>query len=109
MSLRRLLTQTATVISREPVGVDEYGNPTEGPEIRASYPARLEQTDSAELLADRDTVTTRWRLFLPAEAVIDAWARVEVDGELFDVIGRPTLERTPRGPHHVEALLRATV
>lgn len=106
MSLRRLLTQEATVVSRPFAGVDEYGNPTMGPEVRVAYPARLEQTGSEEITTDRDTVISDWRIFFPPEAVISALDRVEVEGEAFEVVGRPARQRTPRGLHHVEARLR---
>lgn len=107
MTFRRLLTQTATVIRRDSIGqVDEYGNPLPGPEARTDYPARLEQVNTREVLVDRETVTSEWRLFLPPEAVISAQDLVEVDGERFEVMGRPARESSPRGTHHVEALLR---
>lgn len=108
MSLKRLFSQTATVVST-PFGpeTDDYGNVVPGAESRVEYPARLEETGSTEVTLDRDTVTSDWRVFLPPEAAISAYDRVEVDGEMYEVVGRPARLRTPRGVHHVEARLRA--
>lgn len=109
MSYERLLTETVTVLHTEPSGTDAYGNEVPGPVTMATYPARLEQRGTTELTADRATVTSTWLLFLPDSAEVTAHDRVEVDGEPFEVVGRPARRTTPRGLHHLEAELRAVV
>lgn len=106
MSFRRLLSQEATVVTRPISGRDPYNNPAPGPEARATYPARLEQTGTSERTVDRNTVVSTFRLFLPPEAVVDALDRVEVDGESYEVVGEPNRLTTPRGLHHLELELR---
>lgn len=109
MTLLGMLTQTATVVSFPMSAVDEYGNPVAGPEVRTDYPARLEQTESTEVTRGRDTVISDWRLFLPADALVDAYDRVEIEGSTFEVAGRPAVEWAPRGPHHTVARLRIAI
>lgn len=106
MSLFGLLTQTITVSRPTYDAVDEYGDPQPGTATTASYPARLEQLSSEELIRDRDTVVADWRAYLPAEATIGPFDRVEENGKTFEVWGDPIEHRSPRGAHHVEVRLR---
>lgn len=103
-----LLTETVTVV-RYAATTDEYGNTTPGAETRADIPGRLEQLRADELIRDRDTVITDWRVFLPVGADVTAYDRIEARGHLFEVVGLPNEHRTPRGPHHVEIMLRWVV
>lgn len=106
MSFRRLLSQTVTIVRASTVN-DPYGTPVKDwtTVTRTAYPARLEQTLAQEITTDRDTVTSDWRLFLEASAVIGPYDRVEADGKTLEVVGSPSVEHTPRGPHHIEARL----
>lgn len=110
MSIEALLTQRCTVV-RLVVAVgavaDRYNDKarSEAVALRRTYPCRLEQVASAELLSGRDTTTSTYRLFLPAEAELGPADEVEQDGRRFRVVGAPVVERTPAGAHHVEALL----
>lgn len=105
MSLTALLTEAVTVI-RYADATDEYGNTVPGAEVRTSYQGRLEQLATDEIVRDRDTVITDWRLFLPAGADVTAYDRIEARGNLFEVVGLPAEQRSPRGPHHLEVNLR---
>lgn len=105
MTLRRLLTEDVTVVRVAWDAVDVYGNPRPGGETRVAYRGRLEEVEHREMVADRETVTSTWRLFLPAEAVIGRLDRVEAQGRVFEVDGLPIVHRTPRGAHHIEARL----
>lgn len=106
MSLRTMLTETATVIHPEFDALDAYGTPQPGTETSVEWPARLEQLSSTELVRDRDTVVADWRMFLPAAATIGPFDRVESAGRRFEVWGDPIEQRTPRGAHHLEVHLR---
>jgi len=106
MSLQSLLTETVTVVRRAYDAIDAYGNPQPGTETSVSYPARVEQLSSEETNTDRDTVVARWRMFLPADADITPFDRVESAGRVFEVDGDPIERRAPRGTHHLEVELR---
>lgn len=106
MSLLGLLSETVTVYTPQYDGVDAYGDIQPGTETSASYPARLEQLESEEILRDRDTVLADWRLFLPADAAVGPFDRVESDGRQFTIHGDPVEQRSPRGVHHLEIHLK---
>lgn len=105
MSLAGLLSETVTVV-RFGMASDEYGNVVPGAETRVSYPARLEQLGSDEIVRDRDTILADWRAFLPANADISPYDRLEGRGHVFEVSGLPDDHRLPRGAHHIEARLK---
>ncbi len=106
MSLNGLLAEQATIYHPEFDAVDAYGNPQPGTETSETWPARLEQLSSDEIVRDRDTVVADWRMFLPAAATVSQFSRVESAGRTFEVWGDPIEQRTPRGIHHVEVKLR---
>lgn len=106
MSLQSVLTEQVTIFEPSFDGLDVYGNPQPGTETSTTWPARLEQLASEEIVRDRDTVVADWRMFLPATATVSQFARVESDGRQFDVWGDPIEQRTPRGIHHLEVKLR---
>lgn len=106
MSLLGLLTETVTVYTPQYDGVDAYGDIQPGTETSATYPARLEQLESDEILRDRDTVLADWRLFLPPTATVGPFDRVESGGRRFTVHGDPAEQRSPRGAHHLELRLK---
>jgi head-tail adaptor len=108
VSLDGLLSETVDVV-RYANTTDAYGDTVLGAESRVTYRARLEQLHADELIRDRDTVITDWRVFLPAAADVTAYDRIEGRGHLFEVVGLPNQHQTPRGPHHLEVLLRWVV
>ena len=106
MALRRMLTQTVGVRRFNPSGLDEYGNPVESWDPPVSHPARLEQTGGEEMTTQRNVQIGDWRLFLLPDVAIGGRDRVEADGETFEVVGPPVVQRAPRGAHHIEANLQ---
>lgn len=108
MSLTSLLTELVTIQTVGSSTVDRYNQPIKA--VTATTPdvaARLEQTDSVEVTAGESTVTSDWKIFLLPAAVITSGSRiVDSSGRTFEVVGAPSIERTPRGPHHLEARLR---
>lgn len=105
MSFVALLGETATVV-RFGAAADEYGNIVRGAATRVSYPARLEQLRTEEIVRDRDTVTADWRVFLPAFAEVSPYDRLEARSHIFEVTGLPDEQHTPAGAHHLEVKLR---
>lgn len=108
MSLERLLRTRQVVIIRAARVEDPYGdveldwaNAT-----RTVTTGWLSQGSSVELLVARDTVVTVSQVYLPKEADVDRQDRLEVDGELYDIVGKPNLAHSPRGPHHLEVTVR---
>ncbi len=101
MSLTSQFTQTAVVTHTAPGATDAEGNWSPGTQTTVSCPCRLEQLE-----ASRGRGASIWRLFLLPDIAIGPTDRVVVDGESFEVDGRPDVLATPRGPHHIEARLR---
>lgn len=109
MSIERLLTQDVTLSKLDNSVKDEYGNsvPTaHGSAI--SIKAYLELVQSVESLNDRDTVVTDWKLYAPAGIDLDAFDRVNFNGQVFEVDGAPWSVYNPRTGvvSHVEAKLK---
>lgn len=106
MTLQRLLGQTATLSKWTAGTEDVYGNVTVTYTDGGVWPVRLEQTGGTETTVDEDTLISDWRLIGRADMPIGGRDRVTVDGITFEVVGPPAVQRTPRGPHHIEARLR---
>lgn len=105
-----MLTQTATFTGTPAVGADSEGNPTFGDPVVTTYPCRLEQTDSTEIVEGERRSVSNLLLFLPPEAADQSFEdTVDVDGRLYQVEGVPNVLRTPRGIHHIEARVRGVV
>lgn len=105
MTIDRLLTETATVVRYTTIR-DEYNAEVDGAATRTDHPARLEQLATEELVIDRDTVVANWRVFLLPGTDVTAYDKVEARGLTFDVVGFPNQQRSPRGSHHLEVLLK---
>lgn len=120
MSIGRLLTQTATITRVRPATApdsDSDGNWLPGTPTTASYPCRLERghggrqsrADTSESYDEgAERMSSAWLLFLPSTADITGRDLVTVEGRKFEVDGEPTVLRTPRGPHHIEAFLHSS-
>ncbi len=108
MSLASLLAELVTIQTTGPSGTDRYNQPIVGVTVTTNnVPARLEQTVSAEVTVGESTVVSDWKIFLLPGAVISSGSRiVDAAARTFEVVGAPSIERTPRGPHHIEARLR---
>lgn len=105
MSLRRLLTQQATIRRRVDGPDDGYGNPQPVWEDAGVLPAFVQPLSGSEVESGADTQTTAYRGFLPPFSDVDGTARLVVDGVTYEVVGPPLRHRTPRGDHHVEVRL----
>jgi len=110
MSLASMLSLLGTIQTVGSAGVDRYNQPTETvTTTTANVPYRLEQTESTEVTAGEATAISDWKLFLLPTAVIshrDRFIDANTPPRTFEVVGAPSVERTPRGPHHIECRLR---
>lgn len=107
MSLMSLLTETLWILPYTQGAEDEYGDPTADYNDAVMVRGRLEQSRATEETLDRDTPISDWILYVPAGTAVDAFDRVQdVDGRVFEVVGTPAPQRSPRGPHHIEVRLR---
>lgn len=101
MSFESLLGQAVTVLRRAYTSRDvDSGVPVPGAETAVETRGRLERTDPLDITRDWDTITTDYRLFLPADVTLRILDRVTVDGATYEVATDPSLEVTPRGAHH---------
>lgn len=107
MSIAHLAKRPVTYHRHSTSGKDAYGNPQDTWTADASTTnVWLEQTQSTEVTANENTQTSDWLLVDPDPAAgLTGRDRVEVDGDMFEVVGPPHVVHTPRGPHHVEARL----
>ncbi|GAA2516693.1 phage head completion protein [Winogradskya humida] len=92
---------------RAPLVGDGYGNQERDWDqaVAVEYPAGVGPASSTEDVHDQQRTTTRWRVFLPPTADLEATDRVTWDGTTFEVDG--DVERWKRRGrlHHVEAVL----
>lgn len=104
---RTLLPQTLTLVrfSTGAGAEDEYGNPTLVEETPVTVRGRLDQIGTTETTLNQDTVSDRWRAFLPAGTVIAAGDVIREGGRNFRVDGTPEVVYAATSPHHVEAPL----
>lgn len=108
MSIRRLLNQPLTVQSVAGTATDEYGNtipaPVGDPVPTVGY---LEQKDTIEYLLDRETVVSKWKVFLPAGTAIGPMDYVNFNSQKFQVDGEPEHLWNPRtkSVSHIECKL----
>lgn len=75
--------------------VNEWGEP--GATVTASTETVcwLEQTDAFEALDGQETYWVDGRIFLPAGTDIGASAWVEVEGAMYEVVGKPATHTRP--------------
>ena len=106
MSITRLLTQTATISDTPTTTSDAEGNWTPGTAVVSTEPCRLEDGQSIEVFDGANRITGDARLFLGPGAVITGRSEVTVAAKRYAVVGQPAEQVSPRGIHHIEALLR---
>ena len=108
MTLARLMSQPLTVQAMGPATQDIYGDWTPGalgaPVAVKGY---LEQTQSVELVLNRDTTITKWVAFLPATTAITPLSVVNFQAQVFQVDGAPWQVYNPRtkAVDHIECKL----
>lgn len=125
LGLPAQMCQTVTLVRAGTPTQDANGNIIDGPETRTDIPGCLLQplqgTDSVESLgATYDQVTTRWRLFTPPGADVNAMDRIQQGADVFagvpddasavldfQVDGDPAPWPGVDGlPHHIEVMLK---
>jgi hypothetical protein len=106
VSLDTLFDQTLTRIRDPKTGRGRYGSAEGGTLDEEDYPARLEQTQSTEVLVDRDTVRVDLIVFTVPDADITATDLVEVDGVTYRVVGKPQPAPGSPGAAHLEIRLQ---
>lgn len=87
---------------------DGYGNTTadwSGTLNEVDLPAEVQPAGSTEDVVDQARTTTRWRLWLFADADLTASDRVRWDGQVYEVDGDVETWKRRGAPHHLEALL----
>jgi hypothetical protein len=105
VALDHLLTRPATLLQRDATGEDALGDPTYGTTETATV-VELQQLASGE---DHEggLLTSRFRCWLPADAPLEGWDAISIDGVLYELDGDPNPVWNPstRSVHHVEAEL----
>lgn len=105
--LAQLLTEQVTLLTRSEGAEDTYGRASETWTEGSTVNGRLELDTPSEDTDVQDVQVGRYRLFLPPSTSLDGRDRVKVDGVTYELLGPPVVHRTPRGPHHLEAVCRA--
>lgn len=86
---------------------DAFGNPTNSwSALAEDVPAVVQPVGSAEQVADRDTVTTRYRMHCDPDVDITAQDRVVWRGRTFQVDGDVEQHSRRGAAHHQEMFLR---
>ena len=97
MTIARLMNQPLTIQKVGGSSVDEYGNALSAalgaPISSLGY---LEQKQTVETLNDRDTIVSTWVAYLPADANIAAFDRINFQSQSFEVSGEPWHVYNPR-------------
>lgn len=106
MSFDSLLIHTVRVFNPTDTDSDRYGNVElvydDGVEVRG----RVQEESSNEVLLNRDTRVTMYRLFVRPSVSLTALSLVQWQGAMYRVDGEPTVENDGVGPHHLEAILQ---
>ena len=104
------LADTVAVIIATEGDTDSHGNPVVdwANATETLCPALVAPQNSSEALVGQNTVTTRYRVFLPALGLATEKSRIRWRGQLFDVDGDVELHTDLRGKaHHRELLMVA--
>jgi hypothetical protein len=107
MSLATLLTEPVTIQTASSGAVDVFNDATTDYSAGTEVLGRLEQRSAQEVTEGRDTLVSDWVLYLHPDVVVGGRDRV-VDQYMrtFEVVGPPIMQRSPRGPHHLQVNLR---
>jgi hypothetical protein len=83
----RLLKTPCTILAVTSGAVDEYGNPTDVETSRTTR-CHIEQDQSFE--SDAGSLEqTVWRVWLPADAVLDGVDSLQISGQRYNLTGDP--------------------
>ena len=83
-----LFTETVTLLGRQVVGRDGYGNDIVD-WVSAESPAWVEQRNSSETLNASEQTVAGMLLYLPLDTLLRFFDRVAYDGHEWDVSGEP--------------------
>jgi hypothetical protein len=110
VSFTKLLHQEATIHRYSTAAADRYGNaqPTYTADEN-TYACRIVEGSSTEDTLGRNSTVSTATGYFDTSADLDTLDRIEVDGEVWEIDGRPTLRHDAVGPHHYEASLRRIV
>lgn len=110
MSLQRLLDRDATILTAAST-TDRYGDMILDWSSPATRPTRVSfaQQGTTSELDHRAGTTIDGLATFDLSAQLAAGERVVIDGVTYSVVGQPRYAPTPRGPHHIEAHLKAVV
>lgn len=98
---------TVTVKNPSATVTDAEGDSTVAYATHGPYEGWLQQTESVEVQTGRQVVTSQHLLFIrDPQAPVTESSLAVVDGDTFEVAGRPDRVKTPRGVHHLEVRLR---
>lgn len=108
MSFPALLARDVTILTATS-STNRYGDTAADWSAPASRTAQcwFDQQTGADLLSHRSGIVTQARAFFDTTSSLAAGERVVIDDATYEVIGSPDIAWTPRGPHHIEAQLRA--
>lgn len=106
VSLAGLMTRTLTVTNRTQSGTTGRTN-VPGWVDAASFDVQcyFEQNKAIEDVTGRQTQIVDGFAVVGPGVRISPSARVQVDGVVYEVIGKPNQVHTPSGEHHVEVML----
>lgn len=108
--LSTLINRPCTIWSRSAsTDVDELGDAIDD-ETATETVCELQQHQRSEPGDQGEFSDTGWLLFLLPGTALDTSDQVEVDGQVFEVVGAPWEVRNPRTQtvSHIEATLRRT-
>lgn len=110
MPLSTLLNRPCTLLLRETTGTINDDGIEEHDAERYDTVCELQQQQRREPTDQGELSDTTWLLILPAGTMIDTGDAVEIDGELYELVGAPWRVRNPRttSESHVECTLRRT-
>lgn len=100
----RIGVTVRTVTGQDPYGNDEYSN------VTTEYPGEVRPLSSAETVAGRDQVVSRYRVFLSrfaADAVTPSGA-VSWLGDSYEIDGDVERHTVGGRLHHLEAVVKRT-
>lgn len=107
--LAELINRTCTITTG--VEADDFGiDPAPAPGAVVTTVCELQQRNRTEPGDSGEVSVSDWVLFLLPDETITTADRIEVDGEVFEVVGEPWVARNPisQADSHIEATVRRT-
>ena len=69
--------------------VNKYGDPEILVTETENVPCEIQQRDSEEPPAAGEVAVTEWTMWFPEDTVLDTTDQIELDGQLYELIGEP--------------------